>query len=170
MTLYYYIARKFLYNVVRVQVALIALLLLIITTNVIQFFSERGVEAKVYIQLISVTLPDSMFLTFPLVVLLGSMFTFLGMSRSSEMVIVRASGISALKMLLAPTVVTILIGLVTITAWNPILTATIRKATEEMLRSFPAGRHIANLGHGIYPDLPRDNVKCFIDTVKSFAY
>lgn len=48
--------------------------------------------------------------------------------------------------------------------------ATIRKATVEMLRSFPAGRHIANLGHGIYPDLPRDNVKCFIDTVKNFAY
>ncbi|MCK4861635.1 MAG: LPS export ABC transporter permease LptG [Rhodobacteraceae bacterium] len=129
MTLYYYIARKFLYNVIRVQVALLALLLLIITADVLRFFSERGVEAKVYIQLISVTLPESMFTTFPLVVLLGSMFTFLGMSRSSEMVIVRASGVSALKMLLAPTIVTILIGLITITAWNPILTATIRKAS-----------------------------------------
>ena len=130
MTLYYYIARKFLYNIIRVQVALLALLLLIIIADVLRFFSERGVEAKVYIQLISVTLPESMFTTFPLVVLLGSMFTFLGMSRSSEMVIVRASGVSALKMLLAPTIVTILIGLISITAWNPILTATIRKASE----------------------------------------
>ncbi len=130
MTLYYYIARKFLYNVVRVQLSLFALLLLIVTTDVMRFFAERGVEAKIYIQLISVTLPESMSITFPLVVLLGSMFTFLGMSRSSEMVIVRASGVSALKMLMAPTIVTILIGLITIAAWNPILAATIRKSSE----------------------------------------
>jgi lipopolysaccharide export system permease protein len=130
MTLYYYIARKFFYNVLRVQLALFALLLLIVITDVMRFFSERGVEAKVYIQLISVTLPESMSTTFPLVLLLGSMFTFLGMSRSSELVIVRASGISALKMLLAPMVVTILIGLFMISAWNPILAATIRKTSE----------------------------------------
>jgi lipopolysaccharide export system permease protein len=130
MTLYYYIARKFFYNVVRVQIALFALLLLIVAAEVMQFFAERGVDAKVHIQLILVTLPASLSNTFPLVVLLGSMFTFLGMSRSSELVIVRASGISALKMLLAPTVVTIMIGLITITAWNPILAATIRKTNE----------------------------------------
>lgn len=130
MTLYYYIARKFFFNVVRVQLALLAMLLLIVTTDVMRFFSERGVETKVYIQLISVSLPEAISTIFPLVVLLGSMFTFLGMSRSSELVIVRASGVSALKMLLAPTIVTILIGLVTIAAWNPILAATIRKTSE----------------------------------------
>lgn len=48
-------------------------------------------------------------------------------------------------------------------------TDTVRKETLRMLRRFPAARHIANLGHGIYPDLPRDSVKCFIDTVKSFT-
>lgn len=130
MTLYFYIARKFLYNLIRVQVALFALLLLFVATDVMRFFSELGVDTKVYIQLISVTLPESLSTTFPLVVLLGSMFTFLGMSRSSELVIVRASGVSALKMLLAPTVVTIMIGLITIAAWNPILAATIRKTIE----------------------------------------
>lgn len=130
MTLFYYIARKFLFNVLRVQLALLALLLLIVTTDVMRFFAERGVEVKVYIQLISVTLPESMSTTFPLVVLLGSMFTFLGMSRSSELVIVRASGISALKMLLAPTVVTIMLGIISVAALNPILAATIRKTSE----------------------------------------
>ncbi len=130
MTLYYYIARKFFLNLVRVQIALLAVLLLFVTTDVMRFFSERGVEPKVYIQLISVSLPESLSTVFPLVVLLGSMFTFLGMSRSSELVIVRASGVSALKTLLAPAIVTILIGLITIAAWNPILAATIRKTSE----------------------------------------
>jgi len=130
MTLYSYIARRFFFNVARVQLGIFALLLLIVTTDVMRFLSERGVETKVYIQLISVTLPESLTTIFPLVILLGSMFTFLGMSRSSELVIVRASGISALKMLLAPTIVTILIGLVIVAAWNPILAATIRKSAD----------------------------------------
>lgn len=47
---------------------------------------------------------------------------------------------------------------------------TIKQATIEMLKAFPAQRLIANLGHGIYPDMPRDNVRCFVDTVKEFSY
>lgn len=130
MTLFTYIAKRFLINVLRVQLALLSLLLLIVATDVMRFLSERGVDAKVYVELILVTVPESMSITFPLVVLLGSMFTFLGMSRSSELVIVRASGVSALKMLLAPIVVTLLLGVIGIAAFNPILAATIRKTDE----------------------------------------
>jgi lipopolysaccharide export system permease protein len=130
MTLFLYIAKKFLINVLRVQIALGSLLLLIVTTDVMRFLSERGVDAKAYIQLIAVTVPESMSTTFPLVVLLGSMFTFLGMSRSSELVIVRASGVSALKMLLAPIVATLLMGVIGVAVFNPILSATIRKTNE----------------------------------------
>jgi uroporphyrinogen decarboxylase len=46
----------------------------------------------------------------------------------------------------------------------------IRKATQEMLSSFGEQRHIANLGHGVYPDTDPDKVKCFIDTVKEYKY
>ncbi|MCL4106366.1 UNVERIFIED_CONTAM: hypothetical protein GTU68_003527 [Idotea baltica] len=42
--------------------------------------------------------------------------------------------------------------------------------TIHMLNQFPPGRHIANLGHGIYPDLPREAVQCFVDTVKGYQY
>ncbi|RMG77397.1 MAG: uroporphyrinogen decarboxylase [Bacteroidetes bacterium] len=45
----------------------------------------------------------------------------------------------------------------------------IREKTVEMLRAF-GGRHIANLGHGVYPDTPLDGVRAFVDTVKSFRY
>jgi uroporphyrinogen decarboxylase len=42
----------------------------------------------------------------------------------------------------------------------------IRK-TKEMLSSFSGGGHIANLGHGVYPDTDWRKVKLFIDTIKS---
>ncbi len=47
---------------------------------------------------------------------------------------------------------------------------TIKKETEKMLQTFGPQRHIANLGHGLYPDIEKDNVRCFIDTVKSFQF
>ena len=42
----------------------------------------------------------------------------------------------------------------------------IKIATRKMLSDFGPDRHIANLGHGVYPDTKKDHVKCFIDTVK----
>ena len=47
---------------------------------------------------------------------------------------------------------------------------TIKKETENMLKLFGPHRHIANLGHGVYPDIEKDKVKCFIDTVKEFRF
>lgn len=47
-------------------------------------------------------------------------------------------------------------------------TKTIEKETVAMLRAF-GGRHIVNLGHGVYPDTPLDGVRAFVDTVKGFA-
>jgi uroporphyrinogen decarboxylase len=47
---------------------------------------------------------------------------------------------------------------------------TIIKETQNMLRSFGGQKHIANLGHGVYPDTNPDHVKCFIDTIKSFEF
>jgi len=42
-------------------------------------------------------------------------------------------------------------------------------ATHLMLRSF-GPRHIANLGHGVYPDTPLESVKAFVDAVQAFKY
>lgn len=48
--------------------------------------------------------------------------------------------------------------------------ATVRRHTLQMLEAFGAGGHIANLGHGVYPETPLDNVRCFVDTIKQYRY
>jgi uroporphyrinogen decarboxylase len=48
-------------------------------------------------------------------------------------------------------------------------TKTIEKLTLEMIRVF-GGRHIVNLGHGVYPDTPLDGVKAFVNAVKNADY
>ena len=45
---------------------------------------------------------------------------------------------------------------------------TIEDKTNLMLNKFDNSRHIANLGHGLYPDINPDNVKCFINAVKAY--
>lgn len=45
----------------------------------------------------------------------------------------------------------------------------VRAATQAMLRSF-GRKHIANLGHGVYPDTPLDGVRAFVDTVQAYRY
>lgn len=44
----------------------------------------------------------------------------------------------------------------------------IRRETKKMLSAFGSSRHIANLGHGLYPDTEVDKVRCFVDTVKEW--
>ncbi len=42
--------------------------------------------------------------------------------------------------------------------------------TQEMLKAFGPDRHIANLGHGVYPDIDPRKVKLMVDTVKEFRF
>jgi uroporphyrinogen decarboxylase len=42
-------------------------------------------------------------------------------------------------------------------------------ATKQMIDNFGTERHIANLGHGVYPDTDKEKVKLFIETVKEYS-
>jgi uroporphyrinogen decarboxylase len=45
----------------------------------------------------------------------------------------------------------------------------VRAATWRMMEQFRGKRHIANLGHGLYPDTDPELVKVFVQTVKEYS-
>jgi uroporphyrinogen decarboxylase len=47
--------------------------------------------------------------------------------------------------------------------------STIKEETRKMIDAFGRSRHIANLGHGVYPDMDASKVKCFIDEIKEYS-
>jgi uroporphyrinogen decarboxylase len=48
--------------------------------------------------------------------------------------------------------------------------AEIRRMTHDMIRAFGPVGHVANLGHGILPDVPPDHARAFVDAVKEWTW
>ena len=101
------------------------------------------------VQLTLLNLPSGIYSIFPLIMVLATIAMFLGLARSSEMVVTRAAGRSALRALSAPILVTLLIGAITIGVFNPLVAATskeleVREA--ELLSSGPSVLSISENG------------------------
>ncbi len=93
----------------------------------IRRFGPSDASFKDFIVLTSLNIPETLYRILPLVTLLSTLALFLGLARSSELVVTRASGRSALKSLIAPTLMALLVGAISVGVFNPIIAATTKQ-------------------------------------------
>ena len=125
MILHFYFARKFFWTFLGISAVFLILLALIDLDDELQDFPDLPFADVLTIVLLNV--PHANYEIVPLVVILAAVALFLRLARSSELVVVRAAGRSALRSLMAPVTVAALIGFFSITVFNPIVAASSKR-------------------------------------------
>ncbi|WP_225027310.1 LPS export ABC transporter permease LptG [Xinfangfangia pollutisoli] len=124
MTLSFYIARRFLWTVFQVFLVFFGVLMLVDMIEQLRQFSGQGAGIMDSFRLSLVNVPETLYRILPLIVIMGSIAVFLGLARSSELVVVRAAGRSGLRFLVTPVLATLAIGLLAVAVLNPLVAAT----------------------------------------------
>jgi len=124
MTLHLYFIRKF----VMLFFGLLALFFIFQTLidliETVRRFQGIDVSFWGLLRLTLLNVPQGIYQILPLVMILSAIALFLGLARSSELVVVRATGRSGLRTLVAPATMAFIIGAVLVAVFNPVVAAT----------------------------------------------
>ncbi|WGW02491.1 LPS export ABC transporter permease LptG [Tropicibacter oceani] len=126
MTLHYYFARRFLWLFLSI-LGIFALFqgFVDLMDEMRRLDGDPGLG--LLLQLVALKLPEGMYQFLPLVMILSAVALFLGLARSSELVVTRAAGRSGLSALMAPVTVALIIGALVVAMMNPIIAATSKR-------------------------------------------
>ncbi|WP_146345262.1 LPS export ABC transporter permease LptG [Falsiphaeobacter marinintestinus] len=119
-----YFARKFLQAFLLIAVVFLTLLTLIDLIEQLRRFEGYDIGFGQLFRLTLLNAPAAMSEILPLIMILSTIILFVGLARSSELVVTRALGRSGLRALVAPVMVAIVIGGLAVSTLNPIVVAT----------------------------------------------
>jgi lipopolysaccharide export system permease protein len=127
MILSRYIARRFVWAYLQVLGTFWAIMMLIDMVEQLRRFSDGGLGTWGALHLAAMNTPASLYRILPLITILAAITLFLSLARSSELVVIRSAGRSALRFLVAPVLVALVIGGLAIALFNPIVAGTQRE-------------------------------------------
>ena len=125
MILSFYIGMKYLRSFFWSFLAIAFLIILIDGSDQIASMSSQGLSAVFGIKNAFIRSPIHLLETLPLIVMLGSLTCFLSLTKNNELIITRSSGRSALRILVVPMCLTVMIGSIGTSIGNPIVAASI---------------------------------------------
>lgn len=120
-TLNQYIAKRYVINFIFLLTALLAVIYLFDTVELIRRASKHsGVPLSLILQMGLLKLPEVGQTLFPFAILFSAMYTFWQLTRRYELIVARASGFSIWQLLTPITLVALLIGLMQMMVINPV--------------------------------------------------
>ncbi len=127
MTLYIYFSMRYLKSFISVFIVFFSILFLLDMVEQLRKFASVDVDFGDILHLSLLSVPASVYQILPLITILATLSMFIGLARSSELVVTRAAGRSALKSLMAPVLMAVLIGMIAVAFFNPIVAGTTKK-------------------------------------------
>lgn len=126
MILHRYFAKRFLTTFLMIFAVLAGIMVFVDLVEQLRLFSGQDARFSDIIRLTLLNIPKGLYSILPLIVILTTLTLFLSLARSSELVVTRAAGRSALRALLAPILMAAIIGVTAVAVMNPIVAATSR--------------------------------------------
>lgn len=122
-----YIAQKFIKSISLLFLIILTIIILISSLEIIKNIHGKEVALDIIIKLILFKCPSIIHKAFPFITLLGSIYCFYQLNKSSELIIARSVGISAWGFIKPTIFVIFIIGVVEITIFNPIAASLLSK-------------------------------------------
>lgn len=145
MILHRYFAYRFLKTFAGVLGIFILILVFLDLVEQLRRFANTPATFADIVQLTMLNVPQGIYAILPLIMIIATIALFLGLSRSSEMVVTRAAGRSAVRALMSPLLMAFLIGVLGVAVINPIVAATSREF-EERSNGFKGQDRVLTLG------------------------
>ncbi|WP_410219226.1 LPS export ABC transporter permease LptG [Paracoccus sp. (in: a-proteobacteria)] len=146
MILARYVARRFSRSLLLIAGVFLLILFLIDMIEMIRRFSGRDIGLGGAAQLAALNIAGSFYSILPLMTVLAAIALFLGLARSSEMVAIRASGRSALRVIGAPVATAVVLGALAVGLLNPLVAVTGALYDNAVAEIDRAGRQTVSVG------------------------
>jgi lipopolysaccharide export system permease protein len=119
-TLSKYIGKQFLTGIGIVFCVLISVIVLIDSLETIRDSLSRDVPFSILLEMVFLKLPTIIQKVLPFAILLGGILTFSRLTRTSELIVARAAGVSAWQFLMPAIIISFTIGIFVTTVFNPL--------------------------------------------------
>lgn len=127
MILHRYFAKRFLSIFLGVFGVFFLIMVFLDLVEQMRRFSKVDATFSDILTLTLLNVPQGIYQILPLIVILATITLFLGLARSSELVVTRAAGRSALMSLVSPVLMALTIGIMAVSFMNPIVASTSRQ-------------------------------------------
>ena len=149
MILARYVSRRFVRSFLLIAGVFLMILFLIDMIEMIRRFAARDIGLSGAAALAGLNMAGSFYSILPLVTVLSGIALFLGLARSSEMVAIRASGRSGLKVIAAPAAAAALVGALAVALLNPLVAVTGQRYDNAVAEIDRAGRQTVSVGDSV---------------------
>lgn len=151
-TMSVYIGRQFLVNFVMIFLVFLAMILLLDIVELLRRTASRPeITFAMVTEMALLKLPHMGQETFPFAALFSGMATFWRLTRNHELVVTRAAGVSAWQFLLPALAIAFMLGILKITALNPLASATLARFERlEAVRLKGQSSFLALSGEGLW--------------------